>query len=189
MKAKLFILLSFLIVISGLKASDPFYYELISNPDKTINYVIGFYTSDYSIGRATDNKDYVIYKETVINHSKESLNWNNYYAIVLTKKGDLIFSYKTAAKEGEYASSLIVLPSETHHFWFAFHEVFKPEDIQSVYLFNDNVVKSYLLLKSDDSSTSSLNSSSSTDKGCSFFPDDGVMLGKTTVAELASKDT
>jgi hypothetical protein len=94
-------------------AGSPFYYEVISNPSKTIDYSIGFYHTIYSSSKASDNKEYVTFSGAVINNSAYSLDWNNYHMIVLLKNGDLAFNYITAAESGEYDCTFTVAPKET----------------------------------------------------------------------------
>ena len=150
MKTKTMFLFCVLAITQLVKAEDPFYYESISNPGKTIDYVIGFYSSDYSISKASDDKEYVAYSAAIINNSTTSLKWSDYYMIVRKKDGDLVFSYETAATSGPYACSFEVAGSETHKMKFCFHNVFKSDEIQDVYLFDKSILKSFHLVYSNN---------------------------------------
>ena len=132
------------------KAGDPFYYESISNPSKTLNYIIGFYSNDFTISRASDDKDYIAYAGAVINKSSTTLKWSDYYMIVKKKDGDLVFSYETAATSGPFACSFEVAENETHHVKFCFHNVFKTDEIADVYLFDKSVLKAFHLVYSKE---------------------------------------
>lgn len=189
MKKNFLFLLGVLFITQTALGGSPFYYEVISNPDKSIDYSIGFYQTIYTISEASDNKAYVAYSGSVINNSTYSLKWETYNIAVLLKNGDLVFNYTTAAEAGEYDCTFTVGYNETHYTKFCFHTIFKPEEIQDVYLFNKSTMKAFKLVYSSGttSSTSSESSSSSysSSNNCNFFPVYGITLGKTTADELS----
>jgi hypothetical protein len=150
MKTKIMFFFCVLLCTQFVKAGDPFYYESISNPSKTINYVFGFYSSDYTISRASDDKEYVAYSAAVINNSTSTLKWDDYYMIIKKKNGDLVFSYETAATTGLYACKFDVSGNETHKLKFCFHDIFKTNEIEDAYLFDKSVLKTFHLVYSKD---------------------------------------
>ncbi|MDD4971829.1 MAG: hypothetical protein PHT07_20575 [Paludibacter sp.] len=148
MKTKIMLFFCVFLSIQFAKAGDPFYYELISNSSKTIDYVFGFYSSDYTISRASDDAEYVAYSAAIINNSTSSLKWNDYYMIVKKRSGDLVFSYETAASTGLYACKFDVSGKETHKMKFCFHDIFKTDEIEDVYLFDKSMLKAFHLVYS-----------------------------------------
>ena len=189
MKTKLLFLLGVLLFTQTAFGGSPFYYEVISNSDKSIDYSIGFYQTLYTISEASDNKAYVAYSGSVINNSTYSLKWETYHMAVLLKNGDLVFNYVTAAESGEYDCTFSVAYNETRYTKFCFHTVFKPEEIQDVYLINKSTMKAFKLVYSsgttDNTTSESSTSSYSSSGNCNFFPVYGITLGKTTADELS----
>jgi hypothetical protein len=148
MKTKLLILLGVALFTQTAFGGNPFYYEGISNPDKSTDYSVVFFSTHYTISEASDNKAYVAYSGSVINNSVYSLKWETYHIAVLLKNGDLVFNYITAAEDGEYDCTFTVGYKETHLTKFCFHTVFKPDEIQHVYLINKSILKVFKLLYS-----------------------------------------
>lgn len=146
MKAtKIFLIANIMFLGQFVQAGSPFYYELISTPDKSINYVFGFYHTMYAISTASDNKEYVAVSGAVINNADYSLNWENYHVAVLLKNGKLVFNYLTAAQSGEYDNTFTVDAKKTQFTKFCFHTIFKPDEIQSVFLFDKANMKAFNL--------------------------------------------
>jgi hypothetical protein len=145
MKTKFFAIAMFMFIAQFANAGSPFYYESISNPLKTIDYVFGFYHTIYSVSTASDNKEYVAITGAVINNADYELKWGNYYVAVLLKNGSLVFNYKTAATSGDYANFFTVAAKKTQFTKFCFHTVFKPDDIQAVFIFDKDNMKTFSL--------------------------------------------
>lgn len=148
MKRNLILLISVFFITSGVFAGQPFYYEVISNSSKTIDYTFGFYVNDYTISKASDDKEYVAFSGAVINNSTSNLDWNNYFVIVRTKDGKLNFNYLTAATSGDYDCTFVCSGKETRMTKFCFHDIFKPSDVESVYLFDKSNNKAFQLMYS-----------------------------------------
>ncbi|MCD6012836.1 MAG: hypothetical protein K0Q79_2698 [Flavipsychrobacter sp.] len=121
-------------IASNAQKKNPFYYELISNDSKTINFVFGFYPTTYNYVEGKDVDPYTNVKAAIINNAKNSLDWNNYKIMILLKNGKLIRSYTTVAKDGDYACEYNVKGSETHYQYFCFHHKFTNEDMDKVWL-------------------------------------------------------
>lgn len=149
MKTKTLLIAFFAAFCLSSNAADPFYFEVISNPGKTVDYSIGFYHTVYTISTASDNADYVAYSGAIINNSTSMLLWSDYHIAVQLKNGSLIFNYITAATSGEYDCTFSLDSKETHHTKFCFHTVFKPNEIEKVYLFNKSTMKAFELMLSD----------------------------------------
>lgn len=121
-------------LVSSAQKKNPFYYELISNDSKTINFVFGFYPTTYSYVEGKDVDPYTSVKAAVINNAKGSLTWNDYKINILLKSGKLIRSYSTVAKEGDYACNYSVSGGDTRYQYFCFHTKFTNEEIDKVWL-------------------------------------------------------
>lgn len=119
---------------SHAQKKNPFFYELISNDSKTINFVFGFYPTTYSYVESKDVDGYTNVKAAVINNAKNSLDWRDYKICILLKNEKLIRSYSTVAKDGDYACNYTVAGNETHYQYFCFHTKFSSDDIDKVYL-------------------------------------------------------
>ena len=137
-------------LVSNAQKKNPFFYELISNDSKTINFVFGFYPTTYSYVEGKDVDPYTNIKAAVINNAKSSLTWDNYKITILLKSGKLIRSYTTVAKDGEYACNYTVAGSETHYQYFCFHTKFSSDDIDKVWLtMSDDKIFSLLYDKNE----------------------------------------
>ena len=132
------ILLAGLMLLSIFAKADgsiPFYYELISNESKTINFVFGFYPTTYSYVEGKDVDPYTSVKSAVINNAKnDDLKWNDYKICILLKSGKLIRSYSTVAKDGDYAVNYTVKAGATRYQYYCFHKKFTGDDIDKVWL-------------------------------------------------------
>lgn len=112
----------------------PFFYESISNPEKTIDYAFGVYPTRSEYIRNSNGGGYTKMRVAVINYSKQDLKWNDYKVYILLKNGDLFYNYTTAAKEGELACNYVVKPNETHIQYVCFEKDFDINQIDRVYL-------------------------------------------------------
>ena len=112
----------------------PFFYELISNDNKTINFVFGFYPSSLTYIESKEVESYTSIKSAVINKANDSLEWKDYKVIVLLKSGRLISSYITVAETGDYDCTYTVPGSVTHYQYYCFHTKFAEDDIARVWL-------------------------------------------------------
>lgn len=141
---KLMLILTFCIVAISTYAQDkkePFYYESISNPSKTINFVIGFYPSLYSYDAALNNNEGAsTVKMAIINNSTEDYVWKNYRIIVQLSTGETFTNYTTSTTEGQYSCKYIVAGSETHYQYLCFHKQFDPKKITKVFLMIDDAI-------------------------------------------------
>ena len=149
MKTKAMLFFFLLTTTQLVSAKDQFYFELISNPSKTIDYVIGFYHTNYLISTASDDKEYVAYAGAVINNSSSTLEWEDYCMVVRKKDGGLVFSYVTAATSGEYCTKFVLAGKEKRLTKFCFHDNFKPSDIADVYLMDKSLLRAFQLSLSE----------------------------------------
>lgn len=116
-------------------AGNPFYYELISNDSKTINFVFGLYPNTYQYVEGKDVDGYTNIKAAIINNAKENdFKWNDYKVTILLKSGKLIRSYTTVAKDGDYSCNYNIPAGATHYQYFCFHTKFSADDIDKVWL-------------------------------------------------------
>lgn len=118
---------------------DPFYYEIISTPDKSIDLVYGFYHTQISFVDKPNGQGYTTVRSAIINNSKSPFAWEDYKVYILLKDGDLFRNYTTTASSGEYDCTYDVKTDETHIQYLCFQKKFSASDIQSVYVsFLDN---------------------------------------------------
>jgi hypothetical protein len=129
--------------------SDPFWYESISNPSKTINFLIGFYHTKNEFITRDDGTGYTKVRMAVIN--KEGANpfqWDDYKIYVMLKNGDLFYNYTTKATDGDLACKWTVQPGSNHVQYLCFDKAFDVNQIEKVWLgMSDN--KFFDLVRSD----------------------------------------
>ena len=113
----------------------PFYFEVISNDSKTIDFVFGLYPTTYQYTEGKDVDPFTSVKVAVINSAKTNeLKWNDYKVCILLKSGKLIRSYSTAAKDGDYSCNYVVPANDKHIQYYCFHTKFTSDDIDKVWL-------------------------------------------------------
>lgn len=126
----------FLFVFVPLYAQS-FFYNAISNPNKTIDYVIGFYHESASINSSSDGS-YTTFKTAVINgKDADPLVCNDNKWFLLLKDGSLVCNYTTKATSGEYACNYTVYRGETHIQYVAFDKEIRAKDIVGVWFFTN----------------------------------------------------
>lgn len=143
MKKLMVILAFFMVAIStyAQEKKDLFYYESISNPSKTINFVIGFYPSFYSYDASINNNDGAsTVKMAIINKSSDDYVWKNYRIIIQLSTGETYTNYTTSTTEGQYSCKYIVAGNETHYQYLCFHKQFDPKKITKVFLLIDDAI-------------------------------------------------
>lgn len=139
MKVSQFLVL-FVLLLTQKVYSQGFYYENISTPDKSIDFLYGFYTSTLEGIERKDGSVYTVAQIALINKSKEDFKWNDYKVYVLLKNGDLFYNYKTEAKDeaSDYACIFNLKSGATVKKWVCFEKKFTEKDIDKVWLsFND----------------------------------------------------
>ncbi len=143
MKKLMVILAFFMVAISSYaqEKKDLFYYESISNPSKTVNFVIGFYPSFYSFDATINNNEGAsTVKMAIINNSSDDYVWKNYRIIVQLSTGETFTNYTTSTAEGQYSCKYIVAGKETHYQYLCFHKQFDPKKITKVFLMIDDAI-------------------------------------------------
>lgn len=155
MKKKLFFLT--LICVAAVMAapvsvkaqSDYYYYESISNPSKTINFLIGVYVNKNEYITRDDGTGYTKIRMAVINQEgANTLKWNDYKIYIKLKNNDLFYSYTTKAEDGDLACTWSVEPGKNHIQYICFDKAFDIEQIDMVWLgMSDN--KFFDLVRSD----------------------------------------
>lgn len=116
------------------KEKVPYFYEVISNPDKSVDYAFGVYPTRSEYVRNSNGGGYTKMRVAVINYSKQDLKWNDYKVYILMKNGDLFYNYTTAAKDGELNCNYVVKPNETHIQYVCFEKDFDVNQIDRIYL-------------------------------------------------------
>ena len=126
-------------VFSQSKKSELFYYESISNPSKTTNFVIGFYPSLYTYEAALNNNEGAsTIKMAIINNADGDYVWKNYRIIVQLTNGETFTNYTTSSSEGQYSCKYIVEAKKTHYQYLCFSNKFDPKKISRVFLLIDD---------------------------------------------------
>lgn len=135
---------------ASLKAqTDPFYYESISNPSKTINFLIGFYHTKNEFITRDDGTGYTKIKMAIINkEGADPFKWSDYKIYIMLKNGDLFYNYTTKAQDGDLACTWTARAGETHVQYLCFDKAFDVNQIDRVWLgMSDN--KFFDLVRSD----------------------------------------
>lgn len=139
MKRKTIVLL-IVLFIGGLyflpaqEESESYYYESIANPNKTLNFVFGFYAEKFAWFESKSSS-YTSIPGAVINQpGAQPLVWKDFKVFIMLKDGTLFNSYTTVAETGKFACQYTVQPEEKHYQTFNFHNKFKPQQILHVWL-------------------------------------------------------
>lgn len=135
---------TFLILMVTLAYSQKisYYYTTVTSPDKTIDYVFGFYPSVSQYTEANGVKPYTSVKAALINQktAKEFVSKDDKIMILL-KSGKLIRNYTTAAAAGDYAVNYTTKPGETHYQYYCFDGKVDVKDISRVwYILGDTQI-------------------------------------------------
>ncbi len=119
---------------SSFAQSDPMFYEVISNPEKTFDFTFGVTTP--SLQFVSGDSPYSVMKMVVINNSREPLEWTKDEKIlVILKDGRALISYTTVSETGEYANEYTVEPGTSHIQQVCLKGAqFQAKDIASMYL-------------------------------------------------------
>ena len=129
--------------------SDYYYYESISNPSKTINFLIGVYVNKNEFITRDDGTGYTKIRMAVINQEgANTLKWNDYKIYIKLKNNDLFYSYTTKAEDGDLACTWSVEAGKNHIQYVCFDKAFDTEQIDMIWLgMSDN--KFFDLVRSD----------------------------------------
>lgn len=120
---------------SNAQKSDPFYYESISNPSKTINFLIGVYHTKNEFITRDDGTGYTKMRMAVINkEGADPFKWNDYKIYIMLKNGELFHSYTTKAQDGELACTWTVQPGSNHIQYLCFDKAFDINQIDRIWL-------------------------------------------------------
>lgn len=115
--------------------SDVYYYEKISNSNKTINFLIGVYVTKNEYISTSDDEGYTKIRMAIINDKNaDRFKWNDYKIYIQLKNGDMFYSYTTKATEGETNCTYTVSPDETHIQYVCFDKKFDVKDISKMWL-------------------------------------------------------
>ena len=119
----------------------PYFYQTVSNEDKSIDFVFGLYPATINYFEGKDFPPYTAIRGAVLNRAKgKELAWGCYVNILL-KSGDLIRNYTPSSKDGPYACSYNVSSDSTHYQFFCFHAKFTDQDIDKAWLgMNDDQI-------------------------------------------------
>ena len=138
MKTKLFIFIFFIFILSGLyskKAQEPYYWESISTPNKTLNFSIIVFHQDYEWTESKTDGNYSTITLSVKNKNKDKqLEWKNYTIYLQLKDNTLLHNYKTVAKTGRFANNYKVEPDKIRYQNLCYAKKFNPDDIKRVYI-------------------------------------------------------
>ena len=156
MKQKLFFLAlicSALIALAPATAkaqsSDYYYYESISNPSKTINFLIGVYVTKNEYITRDDGTGYTKMRVAVINQEgADPFKWSDYKIYIKLKNNDMFYNYTTQAKDGDLSCNWTVEAGKNHIQYVCFDKAFDINQIDMIWLgMSDN--KFFDLVRSD----------------------------------------
>lgn len=129
--------------------SDYYYYESISNPSKTINFLIGVYVNKNEFITRDDGTGYTKIRMAVINQEgANTLKWSDYKIYIKLKNNDMFYNYTTKAEDGELACTWSVEAGKNHIQYICFDKAFDIGQIDMIWLgMSDN--KFFDLVRSD----------------------------------------
>lgn len=128
--------------ICAAHAQTKYFYTTVSSPDKTIDYLFGFYPSTASYTESASIKPYTSIKAALINQAgAKDFTSKDDKIMILLKSGKLIRNYTTQAKEGDYAVEYTTKPGETHAQYYCFDGKIDINDIDRVwYILSDTQI-------------------------------------------------
>lgn len=134
---------------SKAQSSDYYYYESISNPSKTINFLIGVYVTKNEFITRDDGTGYTKIRMAVINQEgADPFKWSDYKVYIKLKNNDMFYNYTTQAKDGDLACNWTVQPGQNHIQYICFDKAFDINQIDMIWLgMSDN--KFFDLVRSD----------------------------------------
>ncbi len=129
--------------------TDYYYYESISNPSKTINFLIGLYVTKNEFITRDDGTGYTKIRMAVINQEgAEPFKWSDYKVYIKLKNNDMFYNYTTQAKDGDLSCNWTVQAGQNHVQYVCFDKAFDINQIDMVWLgMSDN--KFFDLVRSD----------------------------------------
>ena len=131
------------------QGTDYYYYESISNPSKTINFLIGVYVNKNEYITRDDGTGYTKIRMAVINQEGASpLKWSDYKVYVKLKNNEMFYNYTTKAEDGDLACTWTVQAGQNHIQYICFDKAFDIGQIDMIWLgMSDN--KFFDLVRSD----------------------------------------
>lgn len=115
--------------------NESYYYELIANPTKTVNFLIGFYYTRNEYITRDDGTGYTKVRMAIINRKgANTFKWDDYKIYILLKDGTLFYNYTTTAKDGELACRWSVEADANHIQYVCFEKAFDVDNIERVWL-------------------------------------------------------
>ena len=131
------------------QGADYYYYESISNPSKTINFLIGVYVNKNEYITRDDGTGYTKIRMAVINQEGASpLKWSDYKVYVKLKNNEMFYNYTTKAEDGDLACTWTVQAGQNHIQYICFDKAFDIGQIDMIWLgMSDN--KFFDLVRSD----------------------------------------
>lgn len=129
--------------------ADYYFYESISNPSKTINFLIGVYVTKNEFITRDDGTGYTKMRMAVINQEgAEPFKWTDYKIYIKLKNNDMFYNYTTQAKDGDLACNWTVQAGQNHVQYVCFDKAFDINQIDMIWLgMSDN--KFFDLVRSD----------------------------------------
>lgn len=131
-----------LIVTLAYSQKTTYYYTTVISPDKTIDYVFGFYPSVSQYTEANGVKPYTSVKAALINQkTAKTFESKDDKIMILLKNGQLIRNYTTGATSGDYAVKYTTQPGETHIQYYCFDGKVNMNDISRIwYILGDTQI-------------------------------------------------
>ncbi|MFC5283330.1 hypothetical protein [Pedobacter alpinus] len=142
MKTLLTTIFFVLIVSYAANSQTKYYYTTVSSPDKTTDYLFGFYPSTLTYTESASVKPYTSIKAVLLNQKGANpFKSNNDKIMILLKSGKMIRNYTTQAKEGDYAVEYTTQPGENHTQYYCFNGKVEANDIDRVwYILSDTQI-------------------------------------------------
>ncbi len=113
----------------------PYYYQVVNNGDKTVDFVFGLYPATIHYTEGKDFPPYTSVRTAIFNKSsKDTLKWRDFKLDILLKSGKLISNYVPFSKTAPYGCNYAVAADSTAYQLYCFHTRFTREEIDKVWL-------------------------------------------------------
>jgi len=132
------------------KQPCPFYFTVLSNNDKTVNYNVGVYhVCHIDHLSANDGSPCTRIRAGIINNASGNLEWKDYKVRIQLKSGKHYDSYATLEANGDTAGNHTIAAGQSYYPYYCFHAPFSSDDIDKMWLvLNDE--KTFELTYSND---------------------------------------
>jgi hypothetical protein len=117
------------------KSQEPYFSQIVSTPDKTLNFYIFVFHYKYRWVESPKEGNYSTISMVVQNKNQtKPLKWEDYKIYFLLKDGTLFHNYTTVAKTGNYACKYTVEPGKQHVQLLCIAKKFESSQVERVWV-------------------------------------------------------